>query len=475
MKGIPMQEQATLLADDPTALFNHSITQMQSTPWEALSELQLQAARMRFDALRNTVPMLTVLADKQGVCEILGIEDLVPLLFKHSMFKSYPPSLLQKNRFDQINRWLSKLTVYDLTAIDVSHCTGIDDWLRIMDRESPLRICHSSGTTGTLSLLPISKEELERAGRYIRLFVLRSYGDDRKIEPDEGMHVINPGYRHGGSQGMRHNEVFLKYLALGEDRYHAAYDRMSSDALYLAGQIGAAKARGQLHRLAVSPTLQERKEEFDRLQANAANDLQRFLARMTDQLAGERVFLSGNWNILYDFSKAGLATGRKNVFAPDSVALSGGGAKGMVPPENWQQTVCEFTGIERIHMSYGMSETMAMHMLCEHDRYHLSPWVIPFVLDPDTGESLPRIGAVTGRAAFYDLSQNSRWGGYISGDEVTIDWDCSCPCGRTTPHYAMKIERYSEKRGGDDKITCAATPEAHQEAMDFLADMEVTI
>ena len=399
----------------------------------------------------------------------------MPIRFKHSMFKSYPPSLLQNNRFDQINRWLSKLTVHDLTTVDVSRCTGIDDWLRVMDRESPVRICHSSGTTGTLSLLPISIEELERAGRYIRLYFLRRYGDDRKIKPDEYMHVINPGFRHGGSQGMRHNEVFLNYLALSEDRYHAAHDRMSSDALYLAGQIRAAKARGQLDRLVVNPAVLKRKKDFDRLQANATTDMQQFLERMTARLEGERVFLSGNWNVLYDFSMAGLATDTKSVFSPDSVVLSGGGAKGMVPPPNWQQTVCEFAGIERIDMSYGMSETMAMHMLCEHDRYHLSPWVIPFVLHPDTGESLPREGSVTGRAAFYDLSQNSRWGGYISGDEVTIDWDCQCPCGRTTPHYAMGIERYSEKRGGDDKITCAATPEAHQEAMDFLADMEATI
>ena len=34
------------------------------------------------------------------------------------------------------------------------------------------------------------------------------------------------------------------------------------------------------------------------------------------------------------------------------------------------------------------------------------------------------------------------------------------------------IERYSEKRGGDDKISCAATESAHTEAMDFLTSFE---
>jgi hypothetical protein len=33
---------------------------------------------------------------------------------------------------------------------------------------------------------------------------------------------------------------------------------------------------------------------------------------------------------------------------------------------------------------------------------------------------------------------------------------------------APLIERLSEKRGGDDKINCAAAPQAHAEAMNYL-------
>jgi hypothetical protein len=59
------------------------------------------------------------------------------------------------------------------------------------------------------------------------------------------------------------------------------------------------------------------------------------------------------------------------------------------------------------------------------------------------------------------------WGGFISGDEVTISHD-PCPCGRTTAHLARQIERYSDKRGGDDKITCVAAEDAHRAALEFL-------
>jgi hypothetical protein len=58
----------------------------------------------------------------------------------------------------------------------------------------------------------------------------------------------------------------------------------------------------------------------------------------------------------------------------------------------------------------------------------------------------------------------------MTGDEVEVDFEGLCSCGATTQHIGPEIARLSEKRGGDDKITCAATPEAFAEAMQFLTD-----
>ncbi len=43
----------------------------------------------------------------------------------------------------------------------------------------------------------------------------------------------------------------------------------------------------------------------------------------------------------------------------------------------------EFLGVDRIQEGYGMSEISAFHWACDESRYHVQPWVIPFVLDPD--------------------------------------------------------------------------------------------
>ena len=123
-------------------------------------------------------------------------------------------------------------------------------------------------------------------------------------------------------------------------------------------------------------------------------------------------------------------------------------------------------------MGYGMSEVMAIHSMCSHGRYHIAPWAIAYCLDPKTSEILPRKGKTTGRAAFFGLMARHAWGGFITGDEITIDWDSQCPCGQTTYHLDPLIQRFTDKSGDDDKITCAATVDAHQEAMTFLANLD---
>jgi hypothetical protein len=168
----------------------------------------------------------------------------------------------------------------------------------------------------------------------------------------------------------------------------------------------------------------------------------------------------------------GLERDIRGVFAPDTVITTGGGTKGGNPPDDWIERVCEFAGVEQMQQIYGMTELMGCNHACENARYHLDPTLIPFVLDPDDGTPRPRRGVQSGRMAFYDLMAETYWGGFITGDAVTLDWTL-CPCGQTTPHLDMRIERFSDQRHGDDKITCAAADEAHRAALSFLTSQMV--
>jgi hypothetical protein len=276
------------------------------------------------------------------------------------------------------------------------------------------------------------------------------------------------GYAEGRGGLQRVQKGFAKYMAGSDERYHSLYaGRMSSDVMFLAARMRAATARGEALTLNISPALKARRAEFEESQKNVGAALSKLFNELIVKLENERVFLFGTSNHVYEIAREGLNRGLKNVFAPGSIVNTGGGAKGVVLPADWEERVQEFSGVSRLINSYGMSELMSHNYLCDFDRYHFQPWLIPYILNPDDGTPLPREGMQTGRAAFFDLAASAYWGGFVSGDEVTIDWN-QCKCGRTTPHIAKALQRFSDKKGGDDKISCAAADEAHSSAADFL-------
>lgn len=473
-KDTGIKSQAKELADDPVEYFKYSYTKMHSIPRAELESLQLAALQYRFDNLYPAIPMLTKLADKQKIKAINEIEDVVPLMFEHTMYKSYPPSLLENGRFDQLTRWLDKLTSHDLSGVDASQCEGINDWVELLDQKTPMKISHSSGTTGVMSFIPQSKEEARLFGKTWAVNLMQEFGEIASKETFiKNVHVVIPGHRNGANGFARINDGLAEFIAGSEERFHTLYPgKMDSDVLFLAARIRVAKINGTLDSLKISPALLARQKEFEQSQANMSKDMDEFFHKLVKELAGECVLIVAPWKVTYDMALDGLKRGIKKVFHPDSVIVSGGGTKGLVRPDDWQDPILEFTGVRRMKSLYGMSEVAFSNIMCKQGHYHLAPWAIAYLLDPDTSKVLPRTGVVTGRAAFFDLSANSHWGGFITGDEITVHWDCDCPCGASTVYIEDNITRYSEKRGGDDKISCAATPDAHEEAMKFLVQQE---
>ena len=455
---------------DPIEYFDWSMTRLWTMPYDQQRLYQRAGLMLRFEQFRETIPYLKKLADRDGIDQIRDIDDIVPLLFEHTVYKSYPASLLENSKFSAINGWLQKLTTESVSHVDVSQCASIDEWLDVMDAETRLTIHHSSGTTGTVSLFPKTKTEVSKFGK---LYPLRfqKFGDPRPEVTQPKAHVIIPSFRSGGSAHFRINEQYFKRVAHEDEAFmHVAFEgRMSADVLYLAGRIRASKARGDLDRLVIPANLLTRLEQFEASHAQRSEKMSAFLEEVTERLSGQRVFMACAPTYLWPLAEKALARGRHHVFANDSVISTGGGAKGMVLPGDWKEKVMMFAGVSEIPQNFAMTEMNANNMLCANGRYHIAPWIVPFLLDPDTSQILPRTGTVTGRLAFYDLLADTHWGGFISGDEVTITWDKPCGCGRTGPHLHSEINRYSEMRGGDDKISCAASAEAHEEAMDFLA------
>ena len=462
-----------LLMRDPTEYFGRSLTRMHSMPRKELEDLLREAMARRFDEHVQSIDAVRRAAERAGITELREFDDVVPLLFGHAAYKSYPAALLDRKRYDLLTRWLDKLTSYDLSGVDVSGCTDVDSWIDALDEQTPLEVITSSGTTGTLSIIPKSKVGAATTMRNWRVLYFQTFGvEPRPQDLEPAVDVIWPNFSSGKLGHLRMAAMLRRHFTGGdESRFHALYgDAISTDLMVLASKMRAAASRGELDRLEIDPALLARKAEFEELQARMPEDLSRFLQEKLRELAGRRVFVIGSYNLLYELATEGLARGVTGVFAADSVVASGGGAKGIVLPDDWQEPVLEFFGVDRIVMGYGMSEVSAFHVMCEQGRYHVQPWIVPFVLDPDTNAPHPREGVQVGRAAFYDPANESHWGGLMSGDEIELSYE-PCTCGRTTVHIGPTIQRYSDK-GADDRITCAATQQLHDEAIDFLKGFE---
>jgi hypothetical protein len=462
--------------DDPIGFFCQSLTQMHSIARDELEALAREAMAIRFRQHRGSIEMVRKLADRLGITELHEFNDVVPLFFSHTAFKSYPAALIDNKRFDLMTQWLGKLTSHDLSRVDTEGCRGIDDWIDRLDAQTPLEVITSSGTTGTLSIIPKDKQGAREGMTLWKICLFQTFGKEPTAdELNPNVDVIWPNYANGKLGHLRIANMIKRGFTGGdESRFHALYPgAIDTDLMFLASKMRAAASRGELDRLVIDPALAARKDEFIAMQARQPEDLDRFFTEITEKLRGKRVFMIGSYNIMYDVAKAGLQRGITNVFAKDSAILTGGGLKGHVLPDNYMDVIGEFLGVDRIQEGYGFSEQSAFHWGCSEGRYHVQPWVIPFVLDPHTSEPLPRAGRQTGRAAVYDVLLKAHWGGVISGDEVTVDWDLQCPCGQTSVAFEHDIVRYSDKRGvDDDRITCAATHEVHNEAINFMRAFE---
>jgi hypothetical protein len=467
------EKSAHAMCDHPAEYFSYSINEMFSLDPGELENMQLEVLRERFAQLRDRIPMLTTLIAKSGIDSIDAIEAAVPLLFDHAIYKSYPPSLLSKGRFDAMTRWLNKLTAHDLSGVDVSACGTIDEWIDTLDRDTPLLVSHSSGTSGTVSFLPIERDDFDRATAAWPVTFLQEFGAPQSYFGEcPNLHLVSFEYRSSRRSAGRYNDFCSKYFAGSEDHMHALHpEKMSADMMYLAGKLRAAQASGKLDKLDISPQLLARRGEFARQQQREAEHIEPFFHDIIEKYAGERLFVTGFSQVLYTLAQGALEKGYRKIFSPDSILFLGGGSKGGILPDDWQDPVKALFGVDRIVQAYGMSEVMGIHPMCSQGHYHFLPWIIPYVLDPDTSESLPRTGSTTGRAAYFDLGGKAHWGGFISGDEITVTWDEPCPCGMKGAYMDSQVERYSEKRGGDDKINCAATAQAHEDALNFLLEL----
>src|ERR1700761_5706758 len=133
-------------------------------PYAEILPRQLEAINERFQERVGRIKLLQNRAETGGVKEVRQMPDIVPLLFAHTAYKSYPEGWLMEKKWDRLGRWLDTVSTNRVKPMDTSKIPGLDDWLLKLEDHGHYVSC-SSGTTGKCAMMNATQSDLNFAGK----------------------------------------------------------------------------------------------------------------------------------------------------------------------------------------------------------------------------------------------------------------------------------------------------------------------
>jgi hypothetical protein len=423
--------------------------------WADLQADQIAALDERFQDRKGKIKLLDHRASEAGVNEIKSLEDMVPLLFPHTAYKSYPESFLSEEKWDRLSKWLGTISPYPVAALDMASINGIDDWIDQLQAKGNYISC-SSGTTGKSAMLIASEADMD----WSRVDTVNVFTWGSGVEAKQDRMMI----------GCAPVATVPKNVIIGEAQTAAFTNPDWSRWVYPVPPITVGSLTKMVvlrKRMADGVATPQEIADFESTSTERAGVLDKAIELTADEIIANRdkkLMVAGLWSGLFAVAKIVRERGYSaKDFDPDNCIYVGGGLKRALLPDDYQDFVHGTFNIpaERTFQNYSMQELNSGMPKCRAGgRYHLPPWIVPFLLNEEGDELLPiGEGEVEGRAAFFDLSLDGRWGGVITGDKISVDFG-PCACGNKGPSVKDNITRYADIKG-DDKIGCAGTVDAY--------------
>lgn len=426
-------------------------------PASELRAFQIEALNERFQERKGRIKLLKHRAEEAGIEEIRSLEDIVPLLFPHTAYKSYPESFLIEEKWDRLTRWLGTVSPYPIEGVDLEGITDIDDWIARLAAKGYFISC-SSGTTGKSAMLIASQKDMDWSK--IDTVQVFSWGSGVKPQANRYMVGCAPVATVPKNQTIAEaQKAAFSNPEWGRWNYPVPPITVGSLTKMVVMRKKIADGTASPQEIAdFESTSRDRQQVLDdAIQLTADNIIEN-----RDKL----LMVSGLWSGLYAVAKAVRDKGYSaKDFNPENCIYVGGGLKRAQLPPDYKEFVHDTFNIlpDRDFQNYSMQELNSGMPKCrEGNRYHVPPWMVPMILDKDGDKLLPHDvngGEIEGRAAFFDLSLDGRWGGVITGDRISLDYS-PCACGQEGPSVRDNIARYADLEG-DDKIGCAGTIDAY--------------
>ena len=416
--------------------------------YEELEPLWIEAFNERLTERREQIPVLAKLVESTGITEISRLDEIVPLLFAHSNYKSYPTTLVSKGKWGGMNKWLDTVSAQRVTDVDVDGVTDQDAWLERLHAAGHM-VMATSGTSGKNSFLPGTRGDIDFSMRAIVPSLYWNFG----VAPKQDRPVFILGPKYGPTRAPLYARTMAEAYGRPDARFFLTEEPLRISDITKMAALRKAIADGTAMPSDIAGQEQQAAERAEQMEVR--------LAEIIDEILDHRdepMIIQGFWPQLWTMYETARRRGvPSGSFHPETVLIAGGGTKGAVLPDDFQEQIFAFFGFgnERVLGGYGMSELSAA-MPRQDGRCRVAPWVIPLVLDREGTTLLNRTaGHTEGRFAFFDVALQGRWGGLISGDHVTADLG-----GPSPAVLDGTIRRYTDLEGGDDKLTCAGTIDA---------------
>jgi hypothetical protein len=413
---------------------------------------QLAAIDERFRDRVETIKLLQNRAETGGIKEVRRAADVVPLLFAHTAYKSYPENWLFEGKWDRMGRWLDTVSTHRVTPLG-GEIEGLDDWLKRLEEQGHYVSC-SSGTTGKCAMMNGAMPDLVFSGEDL-LRTIRWTG----LNPQNDRRIIGLGQVAFTPKNM------LTGRPMAEAFTPPGLPPVSPDVPPIT--IGGITEMVLLRkRMAEGTAKPSEVEHYEAVAAARAKDMESAAEQAAQALIENRhmpLHILGMVGPLFKVAELVRSKGFSGKDFQRNTSFLSGGLKRAQLPDDYRAFIFDTLNLadERVCQGYGMQELNTLAPRCSHGRYHVAPWVLLMLLD-ESGEQLidpTPAGEHEGRAAFFDLSLEGRWGGVISGDKIKVSW-ARCGCGNHSPSINPDIQRYADQAGGD-KIACAGTIDAY--------------
>jgi hypothetical protein len=418
---------------------------------EDLMPLWIEGLNERLETGIESVPVLRKLVDEVGIHQINSLEDIVPLLFAHTNYKSYPPAFIARGRWEAMNKWLDTVSTQRVD-VDTTGVIDQDDWLARL-REAGHMVLATSGTSGKNSFLPNTRDDAAFSMRGMVPSLQWAFG----IEPRQDRPVFFLAPKYGPTRASTLYRTLAESYGRPGERHFLTDEPLRLNDMTRLAELRKAMADGVAKPSEIAA--------HEAATAERAREMDARLHALIDKILAARdepVILAGFWPQYWTIVEAARKRGLTSAhFHPDTVMTAGGGTKGANLPDDHEEQILTFFGLgqHRLLGGYGMSE-LSIAMPRIDGRYRMAPWVVPLVLDRDGTTLQPHEGLVTGRFAFFDLALDGRWGGAITGDEVEADFTKA-----SSSIVGGSVRRYSDLGDGDDRLTCAGTIDAFVRGM----------